>query len=295
MILSPAINVSSIALISAAEAQYLTRLVEQTYTSEGVIVDGGSFVGASTRALAKGLSGSNSSRNGNAKPIIAIDHFQVQDTYIHENLLLAGHDVRFGESFIDIFLDNVRDHLPSIEVRAGDLLRVGRIDRPIEIAFIDIAKTRALNAFTLSQWFPRLIPGQSHVVHQDLHSPGYPWLAVSMSALLPYFDIVAAKINKSAVFKLRTPIPASALRAAAAMDPLSNDGLALLERLIEGIPQDARHMLQLLKCLILHGRGQKAEARALFDHQSEQNGHQGEAKWTKWARIAEQTLARSGA
>lgn len=291
MLAPPAISSTAISLISEAEAQFLTRLVEQRYSSEGVIVDGGAFVGASTRALAMGLGGSKFASNGNVKPIIAIDHFQVLDTYIHENLLLAGHDVRFGESFIDIFLDNVRDYLVHIEVRAGDLLRVGRIERPIEIAFIDIAKTRALNAFALSRWFRRLIPGKSHVVQQDFHSPAYPWLAVSMSVLLPYFDVVAAKIGESAVFRLRAPIPAAALRTAIATDPLSADGLSLLDRLIQAMPQDARYMLQLMKCLILHGGGRKEEALALLSNHREAHRHIAEAKWVKWVRMTEQSLA----
>ena len=51
--------------------------------------------------------------------------------------------------------------------RLGNLLALDWTGGPIEILFIDLAKSWDLNRWVLTKTFPRLIPGHSVVIQQD--------------------------------------------------------------------------------------------------------------------------------
>ncbi|MDG2520818.1 hypothetical protein P7B02_04615 [Caulobacter segnis] len=186
-------------LITTAERQALTAITRELPTGSGRIVDGGSFLGASTVAILEGLPSESCER----PPVIAIDRFTADDQYVLEELWKVPVDIRLGESFLPIFLKNLSGRAEKVEVRAGDLMRVGRVDEPISMAFIDLAKSPQTYSYILWQWVPKIVARSGVVFHQDWWTPMQPWLMAMTAPILHQFDVVADMIDESAVFRMK--------------------------------------------------------------------------------------------
>lgn len=276
------------ALIDGVESALYEKLVRENYQGEGVIIDAGCFLGGSTNALCRGLRAVALNPAHNRK-VIAIDRFVVDEQYLLEELSRRSIDVRLGESFLDIFLRSIRDNLDLVEVRAGELLKVGRVDSPIEVLTIDLAKSPSLNAYVLRHWFRRLIPGRSIVIHQDLHSPYFPWIASTMGFLLDYFDILVPKAEETCVFRLKSTIPEAALAKAAALNPFSNEALSNLAVLKNGLGSTNTSSLKLMEFYVLLRLGAR-EAAFEIVRNLEAAEHPGDIKWEKWLAQAIQHI-----
>lgn len=270
--------------IEPAEATYYQRIVRSHYRGDGCIVDAGCFIGASTRALSEGLPGLAEAQT-DLRPIIALDRFTVGDRYVGEYLAGLGLDIRYGESFLPAFLANMGDRIGHVEVRAGDLLQVGRIERPIEILVVDLAKTAPLNAFVFNRWFPRLLPGHSLIVQQDFYSPTQPWIAVGMGCLLDYVSVEHDKVGESAIFRLERPVPRDALHAAT-VGWDRPEGLWKLDRMIEVLGDQVAAPLRLMRAVTLHGLGKAPEARRALEQELALHPTPTDAKWDKWLTAA---------
>lgn len=271
--------------IDAAEYRAYTEAMRSNFTGEGVVVDAGCFAGSSTRALCEGIS-ELSACSGRGRFVIAIDRFIVGDGYIAEHFVGAGVDLRAGESFLSVFMDTVSEFLPIVDVRPGELVQVGRIEAPIEVLAIDVAKSPSLNAYMLFHWFPRLIPGRSLVIQQDFYAPSQPWLAVTMGLLSEHFRQYQEKVGETSMFVLEKAIPSSALQAVIGTPWRSNAGLQALEAVLERASADARPSLELMKALILSGLGRTDEARRLLEHLLELDPQPADRKWEKWLTMA---------
>ncbi len=66
------------------------------------------------------------------------------------------------------FLAINRDYLDEIYLSPGDVRAMKWDGRPVEVLFVDLAKTLALNDWVVRNWFPCLIPGESILIQQDL-------------------------------------------------------------------------------------------------------------------------------
>lgn len=270
--------------ITAAESSHFTDVVRNNFSGEGVIVDAGCFIGSSTLALCRGLPDRQLASGRPA--VVAIDRFVAADRYLVEHFAMRGFDVRFGESFLDIFLRNVAGFLPCIEVRAGELVRVGRVEQPIEILVVDIAKSVGLNAYAVTSWFNRLIPGHSHVIQQDFYAPSHLWIAITMGSLLGYFSISDAKVGESATFRLEASIPPAAIREAVRIEPASPEAMKSIETMLERIPESERLPLLIMKALISHRLGQSADARSILEDLISRSEMPSDPKWRQWLGMA---------
>lgn len=272
----------AIAFTSSDEQALLCRLAEAYAASTGIIIDGGAFLGASTSSLARGLDLAQVSRS---KRIVAIDRFAVQDPYIHAKLVASGIRVSLGDSILELYLHNTRPHHHYIETRAGDVMQVGRVYGPVDIAFIDISKSKAINAFIALEWFKHLLPGHSSVIQQDFHSPAFPWIAVSMGVAADCFSITHAKVGETAVFRLEKPLSSSLLSRMASVAPIGHDALRALHALMEHFPAAERHTLALIECQVLAQMGSITMARANLEGLID-SGPYADTKWPQWtARV----------
>lgn len=220
------------------------------------------------------------------KPILAIDKFTVEDAYVQEALLLAGMSLGFGESFLPFFLSNIHNHLDNVEVRAGDILRVGKLKDDLEILVLDCAKTAGLNAFVITNWFPKLIPGLSLVIQQDFYTPAQPWIAVTMAMLSEYFELQCEKIGESAIFKLTRSIPANVLQEVATTPIRSRRSVDALSHLIEQLTPSASTPLRLSKALLLNSMGDVRAAKSELSSVVTQEVSPNDEKWSKWLALA---------
>src|SRR4029079_859233 len=155
-------------MLSAQELHLLYSLARDTYTGRGEIVDGGAFLGGSTLALACGLR-DNTQVADKSFRIHSYDYF-VADHFVAQFIpgFPEGQSTR---PYYDSVIAGVADH---VAVHEGDVTTFPwPAQRPIEILFIDVAKSWETNDFLLHQFFPRLQAG-SFVIPQDYPCPHPP-------------------------------------------------------------------------------------------------------------------------
>jgi SAM-dependent methyltransferase len=191
------------------ELRLLHHLAENYYSGMGVIIDGGSFLGGSTVALADGLRRNpRRHRFGDVKPIHSFDRFDVEE-WTRDTFFPVSNDTTFREQFDR----NVAPYADLIEVHAGDVRDHEWTCGPIEILFLDMAKHWRTCDWVTWQFFPSLIPGRSIVVQQDyLYSQFVAWLHVTMEFYADYFEYVCDTEVNSMAFLNTRKIPASVLR-----------------------------------------------------------------------------------
>jgi SAM-dependent methyltransferase len=182
----------------------------EIYSGQGAIVDGGSFLGGSTVALADGLrSNPQRRRFGDEKIIHSFDRFEVEDW---TRGVFFPESTPPGASFREEFDTNIAPYADLIDVHAGDVLKHEWTHGPIEILFIDLAKHWTVCDWVTWQWFPHLIPGRSIVVQQDyLYHHWVGWLHVTMEFYADYFEYVCDTEVNSVVFLNTKKIPESVL------------------------------------------------------------------------------------
>ena len=165
-------------MLSAQELELLYTLARDRYTGRGEIIDGGAFLGGSTLALAAGL---------RDNPAVADRRGRVHSY----DMFVADH---FVSQFIDGYPEGtstrpyydgvIADVASHVSVHEGDIATFPwPADRPIEILFIDVAKSWETNDVLVQQFFSRLIPGLSTVIQQDYHWPHTPWISITMELL----------------------------------------------------------------------------------------------------------------
>lgn len=273
--------------ICEAEAWLYGQLASR-WRGHGRIVDAGCFLGASTRALCAGLAGDAGAAH---KAVVAIDRFVVADGYVRRELSRLGHALERGESFLDLFLERLGGDLHRVEVRAGNVLRVGRIDAPIELCVIDLAKSAMLNSHVMLQWFPRLVPGAAVLVQQDFFSPFHPWIASAMAPLLPCFELAPRRIGESAVFRLAKPLDPAQLAAAAAREPASAQALRDLDRWQDWLGEDDCRPLRLGRCVAMSANpALRPQARALWERLAAEPPPVLSPRWPRLMQLAGRAL-----
>ncbi len=167
--------------------------------SGGCIVDAGAFLGGSTLALASGVA-----RNAATATIHSYDMFVApNDIYC---LDLIGHGRRAGDSVLDLAQANVGAHSNLVRFHAGDFAEQAPPSEPIDILFIDIAKSWQLNDVVVRDYFPRLVPGHSLVIQQDTHDQSCPWANLTMEFFADHFEYLVDD-TASRLFLATSPIP----------------------------------------------------------------------------------------
>ncbi|HEV2722269.1 MAG TPA: class I SAM-dependent methyltransferase, partial [Thermoanaerobaculia bacterium] len=202
----PAACTSVPTMLVPDELRLLNHLAEEVYRGDGAIVDGGAFLGGSTVALADGLlRNPRRWRFGAEKRIHSFDRFEVEE---YMRGLFFPESTPIGTSFRAEFERNIAPVADLVEVHAGDLRDSRWNGGPIEILFIDIAKTPRTCDWITRHFFPHLIPGRSLVVQQDyLYGCWTAWLQVTMELYADCFEYVCDTEVNSVVFRNIKPVP----------------------------------------------------------------------------------------
>ena len=240
-------------MLTILELAYLYSLGRDHFTGAGQVVDLGPYCGVGTFALASGL---ESNPRGKGGMIFSYDIF-----------LVEGYDWFFDpgtvpptRSAFPIYFNLLRDYLHRIVPVPGDLLKMKWTGEPVEILFIDIAKSWALNDWVVSETFPCLIPGQSIVVQQDYVHYFEWWLQVVMEYYSDRFEFLEVINGASGIFRSVAPISREEARKDLSALSLSQK-MDLLERAAARVPPSAGEVLKCgrAKCLIDHGQYEDAE------------------------------------
>jgi Methyltransferase domain len=233
--------------LGLSERKLLYHLARNVYAGVGAVVELGAFCGASTCCLAAGLRENPSIQGAR---LHSFDYF-VADASRYVDFIRAHFGVRIelGQSFEPLFRQATAEFADSIELHRGDLLKeTWPADRPIELLFVDIAKTFALSGKVVTEFFPHLIPGRSVVVHQDFYHPSTFYLPIVMDYLSDYFTIVEPSCDWSVAFRLEAPIPEERLAAASQYSFSFMRQEAALRRMMRRVGMPGRDYLRLSKC-----------------------------------------------
>ena len=197
-----------ISMLTVDEKQLLYWLGSEYFEGTGAIVDAGCFAGGSTVALASGLAithGQPAEYEPAAHVIHSFDRF-LCDSFMAANYFEPNKLTLEGDRFRHIFDANIRGLEPFINVHEGDITTFEWGADPIEVLFMDVAKTWEVNDHCVRHFFPRLIPGKSVLVQQDLfHNQEY-WLAATQELLHDKFEYIGFAKWNSGVFRCIEPI-----------------------------------------------------------------------------------------
>jgi hypothetical protein len=247
--LAPNAQVGSYALgmLGLEERKLLYELARNIYTGKGAVVELGAFCGASTCCLAAGL---RDNPRAVGHRVHSYDCFIANEPYLVEFIRgQFGEALEMGQSFAAIFRRATAEFAELIEIHGGDLLeQTWPSGMPIEILFVDVAKTLALSGKVLTEFFGHLIPGQSLVIHQDFYHPTAFYLPVVMDFLRDHFTIIEASRDWSVVFRLESAIPREKLRFASFYKFSFVQQRVALRRMMQRVGMPGRDYLRISEC-----------------------------------------------
>lgn len=240
----------ALGMLGLEERKLLYHLARDIYAGEGAVVELGAFCGASTCCLASGLR--DNPRGGDHR-LHSYDSFVASEPYLVEFVRTQfGEALGIGQSFAPIFRRATAEFADVIEVHEGDLLEQtwpGEI--PIEILFADAAKTLALSAKVLTEFFPHLMPGRSLVVHQDFYHPTAFYLPIVMDFLRDHFTIIEAGRDWSVVFRLDSAIPRTKLEIAGRYKFSFAQQQTAMRRMMRQVGMPGRDYLRISECALI--------------------------------------------
>lgn len=162
-------SVSSIPnMLTEEEAQYLIWVASKHSAGSGAVVDLGPWLGCSSAALAEGLV-----RAGVEDPVQSFDLFEWRPSYMSTYLDRRLED---GDDFIPLFREFTASYGDRIRPQKADLMEHDWQGGPIDILFVDAAKSWGLTNAILRDFGPSLVPGQSTVILQDFKHTSTYWL-----------------------------------------------------------------------------------------------------------------------
>ena len=164
---------------------------------QGEVIDAGCFVGGTTYALIEGLRQNAVYARHSDTKIRVFDLFKIDVDYIQDWVQkIYGDEYRQGmTSFRPFFDKNMVQFQHMLDVYEGDIIATGYPQKkPIELLALDCCKNIAVTDSVLRSFFPYLIPGASHVIHQDYIHAWHPYIHISMELLSDYFE-PALEIN----------------------------------------------------------------------------------------------------
>jgi hypothetical protein len=249
-------------MIGFEERRMLYWLAAEHYSGAGVIVDAGAYLGASAVALASGLAQSSYANSPHAV-VHSYDRFVANDDYVQSDISQHFFPIPAGYDYEGLFEFQTALCGDRIVVHRGDFIAAPAPDAPIEILFVDVAKTEALNNRLVEHYFTRLIAGHSVVVQQDFYQAWYPYIPIAMEYFRDWFAVADPHVaGGSRLYLLTREIPRQAIQQL--LDGLSvAQESELLRRAIARDSGPGRMMLRVAEVLHLVDRqGRRDEARA---------------------------------
>jgi SAM-dependent methyltransferase len=235
------------------ELRLLHHLTDRWWRGDGAIVDAGCFQGGSTVALAEGLRRNLARRGRPEAPLIhCYDRFEVEawtiGTWFPEG-------TPPGTSFRERFDRNVAPYAALVQVHAGDIEDHPWDGGPIEVLFIDVAKSVETCDWLTWQLFPHLLPGRSMVVQQDyLYSSHVAWLHITMERYADHFELVDHTGVNSVLFRCTSAIPPEVLSRHTVAELTLEEQIELLDRAAARFDGPQRALLDQARAHFLGGR-----------------------------------------
>ena len=218
-------------MLQPEETQYLYWLGASAWTGSGLVLEIGPWLGGSTVCLAAGMHASGRPSEGR---LHAVDNFLWREFMTARATL----PIQLGESFEPYFLKNLQtyhdivvshaatlpdeiiegDHEATAKRSANEAgvppLNVAPGEGPIEILFIDGAKSWRGMSHLLRIVRERVVPGNTLLVCQDYKYWGTYWVPMMMARLRDYVEPVHNVLGATTVaFRLAREIPQAVLES----------------------------------------------------------------------------------
>jgi hypothetical protein len=269
---APAIDGMITALEVRAYASFAKYIWDYDVPTNGVIVDGGCYTGASTVCFAEGLRQSNLPQRKRRERIWSYDLFRATPAIAQH--YLQGSGLTAGDSFRPIFEANVAQYAEYIKVHEGDIRRAPVPPQPIAILFLDVLWSWDTTISVGRNFYPKLQPGRSILIQQDFSYPFYPWVILSMGQLSDFFNFGFAVQHSSVIFDV-----AQKLRERDIQDPRDlplPKALHIYDSFIDRSEGWRKGSIGLGKALYLASLNRVDEARRLIEQIAFQFSEDGE-------------------
>jgi len=197
-------------MITPVERNALYQIGSQ-YRGVGKIIDAGCFLGASTSALASGLVDSGAAPDNPKQPVIHSYDLGVlpksSNPKAPATKRYEDFEYVFGQSFVPELRHNIREHAPFVQLHIGDILEQRWSNTPIEICFLDICKTIAIDAHVAQMFFGSFVAGTTVLVQQDYFFHRLPWIKVTLGLLAEHFEWLG-RVEFSSIYRC-TSVPSA--------------------------------------------------------------------------------------
>lgn len=242
--------------MSPEENTFLYWLARSYYSGRGVIVDAGVLLGASTMAFGMGLRDGLKLKAMPARfgaPIksfeLGIIHKNMMNFFVKHNVAMAAAP---GESFEPALREFIQPVADLVDLRIGDIMKTGgEIEHPVEILFLDVLKTEAINNFALMEYFPRLIPEVSIVIQQDYFFEELWFVKLAQEYFADRFEY-QGEVGSSAIFRSIRAISKEEIASFIATPPSGEEQLRLVGNAMHhSLDPDRRFMCALSKVVLI--------------------------------------------
>lgn len=197
--------------------------------------------------------------------ILAYDHFLAEPMGIKFIREKYEKDLKPGDNFRSIFDEQLSAYGDMVEVRESNIFEEKWPDSiPIDVLFVDIAKTAKLNAHVMKTFYPALQVG-SFLIHQEFFWWLNPMVPVTTLLLKDHFEVFA-KAPPSGAFVVTKPVTRESVEAAidAFYDP--SVSLPLMDEAISMAPADnALAQLTCSKARLISELVSEGEARSYLE------------------------------
>ena len=295
-------------MICEDESRFLHWIARSHLSGRGCVVDLGPLAGGSTHALCSGLA--LNPRAAGRTRVHAYDLWRFVPGW--ESYFPAAR-LKKWDDLLPLFAANVAAYAGVVVPHQGNMLKHRWTGGPIEILFVDAAKSVELWKFVLREFLPHCIPGHTLIVHQDWVCAECPWIHLTTARLAEYLAPVDSPDGATVAFLLRRPIPRELLEQEDhAVSPLP-DAVALLERsaswmvgwyrscvelavahylVIRGHPERALQILERVRADPAYSRGVERDAELVLAA-IESRKHPVRASLSRWRDTCSRAMRRT--
>lgn len=173
-------------MLTDEESRLLYWLARDYADGSGEICDLGCFTGGSTARLAAGVLDAD-----RLTPVHGYDHFQIKEPQKKTYLYPSGVAPFQGEDMLPAATSLLSPWKPVVQLHAGDICRTHWTGAPIELLFVDAAKTPRSADAIARKFYPSMIPNRSVLIQQDYLHWRQPWIPAQMELLGDMLELVA--------------------------------------------------------------------------------------------------------
>ena len=222
-------------MLTAEEGNLLHWLARDYATGIGAFCDLGCFAGGSTARLASGVAAA-----GRTTRVHAYDHFTLSESQKDRYLYPAGIAPFEGRDMLPAVRQLLAPWRDIADLIPGDITKARWTGDPIEVLFVDAAKTPATADSIARNFMPYLIPGRSIVVQQDYQHWRQPWLPAQMELMTDVMEIAGWCKRNTVIFRVKQDISDRHLATARVTDLDDDTMIALIGRALCRFPGRAQ-------------------------------------------------------